>query len=173
MSYFKNHFSFQKLESKYILIDLLCNCECGNTILSGYEQKNFYMLKYAINENCVSPCFGLGIMCQSELSYTKNIIYIENENSLIIFFDNMLIKYTLFNKVLTQDYSLQMPSYIFAIKQIDKKLIIIHEIGAVILDSKSGEVIENHDTDVITNYEFKNNFLELHDMSDVTVVINI
>ncbi len=163
----------ENIESKHTLIDKLCNCKHGNTLLNGYEQKNFYIIRYSSSVDYVSSCFGIGIMCQCKLNYINNIIFNEIENSLVIFFDNILVKYILGNKEIIKKYDIITMSYIFHVRQVKEKIIIVHEIGVIIIDNKDGSIIKNYNTDIIVDYEFKHNFLEVFDMSGTALNIEI
>jgi hypothetical protein len=170
LSYGKHYIAHSSYDTYDEMSFVLSKCEAGSLILgeSAEQPTVFYSVISHLGWNGRER-FGLGI-CSQEFGLKPHLLLKPKCSQLLLGFNNEVVAVSITDRQI--HFQVQLDALFHSFFDLDKTLLVFHEIGVIALDEK-GKTCWEYEEDVIEHFEISQNNLRLRFMDAAPVNINL
>ncbi len=170
LSYGKHYIALSSYDTHHEMMTVLSKCEAGSLILgeSAEQPTVFYSVISYLGWNGRDR-FGLGI-CSEESGLKPHLLLKPKRSQLLLGFNNEVVAVGIDERQI--HFQVRLDSLFHSFFDLDKTLLVFHEIGLIALDEK-GKKCWEYEEDVIEHFEISQNNLSLRFMDAAPVNINL
>ncbi len=170
LSYGKHYIAHSSYDTYDEMIFVLSKCEAGSLILgeSAEQPTVFYSVISYLGWNGRDR-FGLGI-CSEESGLKPHLLLKPKRSQLLLGFNNEVVAVGIDERQI--HFQVRLDSLFHSFFDLDKTLLVFHEIGLIALDEK-GKKCWEYEEDVIEHFEISQDNLSLRFMDAPPVNINL